>query len=66
MSRRWMNLSLLLVVALLTGCATVDIDQQLATSNQEAAAFTGGKASLARTDAQRQALKLTAPCCAAA
>ena len=50
---RAFRLSALLVAAALAGCATVDIDQQLATTNQEAAAFTGGQLALARTDEQR-------------
>ena len=51
MSRR-LALWCLLAVAL-TGCATVDIDQQLATANQDAAAFTGGRLALARSDEVR-------------
>ena len=54
MSRRFVQSLVLLAVTLLAGCATVDFDQQLATSNQDAAAFTAGKLSLALTDEQRQ------------
>ena len=39
--------------ALLAGCATVDVDQHVATANQDAAAFTAGQLALARTEDER-------------
>ena len=52
MSRRLPRLGALLAAALLAGCASVDIDRQLARANQDAAQFTGGQLELARSDAQ--------------
>jgi outer membrane protein TolC len=40
---------------LLAGCASVDIDQAVAETNDALPGFTGGKLELARTDAQRAA-----------
>jgi outer membrane protein TolC len=43
-------------LAILTGCASVNFDQSVATSNQVAADFTQGKLSLAQTKDQRDVL----------
>lgn len=50
------------VVALvaLSGCASVNFDQAVAQTNDEAAAFTAGKLSLAQTDQQRKAFDRSA------
>ena len=45
---------------LLAGCATVDINQSVARTNQEARDLTGGKLSFARSDAERAALQNSA------
>ena len=45
---------------LLAGCATVDINQSVARTNQEAGDLTGGKLSFARSDAERAALQNSA------
>lgn len=42
-------------ILLLAGCATVDINQSVARSNQEARDFTSGKLNLAQSDAHRVA-----------
>lgn len=44
-----------LALAVLSGCASVSLEQQLARTNEEAASFTGGKLALARTDNERTA-----------
>ena len=44
-------------VLLLTGCATVDINQSIARVNQDAGSVTGGKLTLARTDRERNELR---------
>ena len=38
----------------LSGCASVSLEQQLARTNEDAAGFTDGKLALARTDGERQ------------
>jgi len=43
----------LLTVMIIGGCASVDFDMSLGTTNQTAAAFTQGKLSLAQTEEQR-------------
>lgn len=43
----------LLTVVIIGGCASVDFDKSLSTTNQMAAGFTGGKLSLAKTEEQR-------------
>ena len=43
-----------LALLILTGCATADIEQNLARTNKEAASFTDGKLNLARDDDQRE------------
>jgi outer membrane protein TolC len=43
-----------LALLILTGCATADIEQNLARTNTEAASFTDGKLNLARDDDQRE------------
>ena len=45
----------LLALMVLTGCATVNVDDSLARTNREAPAFTGGKLALARNDDDRRA-----------
>jgi len=47
-------------VLLLAGCATVDINQAVARTNQEARDLTGGKLSFAQSDAERAALQNSA------
>ena len=57
MSSRMVRLRLpaaALLVTGLFGCATVDFDQSIDRTNREAAEFTGGKLTLARTNAQRE------------
>ena len=49
-----------IALALLSACASVDFDRSIARSNQDAAAFTNGQLSLARTDEQRDAMQRTA------
>lgn len=49
-----------LLMALLPGCARVNIEDSLAKTNHTAAEFTEGHLSLAQTDAQRAAMKKTA------
>ena len=51
--RRTFRVAALAAAVVLAGCATVDIDHQLATTNQDAAAFTGGQLTLVRTEEQR-------------
>ena len=46
-------------LAVLTGCASVNFDQSIAKTNQEAADFTAGGLSLAQTQAQRDARERT-------
>ena len=50
----------LATLAALSGCASVDFDRAVATTNQDAAGFTNGRLALARTDAQRAAQAQTA------
>ena len=50
--------AILLIVV--SGCATVDFEQSVVKTNQDAAAFTQGKLILAQTDTQRSALERTA------
>ena len=45
---------------LLAGCATVDINQSVARTNQEARDFTTGKLNLAQSDTQRATLQSSA------
>ena len=52
-------LASLISVAIVSGCASVDFDRQIAKSNQDAAAFTNGQLSLAQTDEQRAAFQRT-------
>ena len=53
---RWRVLgSAALVGLLLTGCASVNIDQTISDTNADKSAFTQGKLALSRTDQQRQA-----------
>lgn len=47
-------------LAVLTGCASVNFDQSIAKTNQDAADFTAGRLSLAQTHAQRDARERTA------
>ena len=47
-------------VAIVSGCASVDIDRQIARSNQDAVAFTNAQLSLAQTDEQRDVFQRTA------
>ena len=42
-------------ILVLAGCASIDIDETLADTNNANSTFTGGKLELSRTDAQRQA-----------
>lgn len=44
-----------LTTTVLTGCATFDVNDSIAWTNEEAAVFTGGNLELARTDQQRAA-----------
>jgi Outer membrane efflux protein len=48
------------VALLLTGCATVDIDQSIARVNRDAVSVTGGKLKLARSDRERDELQSAA------
>lgn len=50
---RWVFTTL--AAAVLSGCASVNFDQSLSSTNQEAESFTQGKLNLARTDAERDA-----------
>ena len=50
---RW--LLTITAAAVLSGCASVDFEQSLATTNREADGFTEGKLSLVRTDTERNA-----------
>lgn len=54
------TLAVLISLVLLSGCASVDFDQSLATTNQEAANFTQGHLALGRTAPQRAGLDATA------
>ena len=47
-------------LAVLTGCASVNFDQSIAKTNQDAADFTAGRLTLAQTQAQREARERTA------
>ncbi len=47
-------------LVVLTGCASVNFDQSIAKTNQDAADFTAGRLSLAQTQAQRDARERTA------
>jgi len=47
-------------LAVLTGCASVNFDQSIAKTNQDAAEFTAGRLSLAQTHEQRDARERTA------
>ncbi len=47
-------------ILLLAGCATVDINQSVARTNQEARDFTSGKLNLAQSDVHRAALQSSA------
>ena len=49
-----------LVLAVLSGCASINIEQNLARTNNEAAAFTDGKLALARTTDQDNARRKAA------
>jgi outer membrane protein TolC len=42
---------------ILSGCASVSIDQSLERTNRDAVAFTGGRLTLATSEAQREAMK---------
>jgi len=44
-----------IALGLLSGCASVSLEQQLARANEDAASFTEGRLALARTDQARQA-----------
>ncbi len=55
---KWVAASVSLLV--LTGCASVNFDQSIAKTNQEAADFTDGKLALAQTQEQRDARARTA------
>ena len=50
----------LLAALALAGCASADLDGQLAAANRDAAGFTGGKLALARTDAERTRMQAEA------
>ena len=50
------TLPALLTVMIIGGCARVDFNKSLSTTNQMAAGFTQGKLSLAQTDEQRAAM----------
>ena len=54
------TLAVLISMVVLSGCASVDFDQSLATTNQEAANFTQGHLALGRTASQRAGLDATA------
>ncbi|GAA3947366.1 TolC family protein [Allohahella marinimesophila] len=54
------RLSGLLLVALLGGCASVDIDESIQHTNEQAADFTGGQLQLAQTDDQRSTMQARA------
>jgi outer membrane protein TolC len=47
-------------LAVLSGCASVNFDQSVAKTNEEANGFTSGKLALAQTSKQREAFDLTA------
>ena len=47
-------------LAVLSGCASVNFDQSVAQTNEEATAFTSGKLALAQTDHQREAFDRSA------
>ncbi len=47
-------------LVILTGCASVNFDQSIAKTNQDAADFTAGRLTLAQTHAQREARERTA------
>ena len=47
-------------LAVLTGCASVNFDQSIAKTNQDATDFTAGRLTLAQTNEQRDASKRTA------
>ena len=47
-------------LAALSGCASVDFDQSVARTNQDAASFTNGKLTMAQTGEQRDTLAQTA------
>jgi len=47
-------------LVVLTGCASVNFDQSIAKTNQDAADFTAGQLALAQTQAQREARERTA------
>jgi outer membrane protein TolC len=47
-------------LAVLSGCASINFDQSLAKTNQDAAGFTNGKLTLAQTKEQRATLENTA------
>jgi outer membrane protein TolC len=49
-----------LALAMLSGCASVSLEQQLARTNEEAASFTGGRLALARTDEERHTRRQSA------
>ena len=49
-----------LALAVLSGCASVNFDQAVAKTNEEASAFTSGKLALAQTDQQRKAFDSSA------
>ena len=51
---------LAVAVLLLTGCATANLEQSLARTNNEAASFTEGKLSLARDDDEHERRRLAA------
>jgi outer membrane protein TolC len=58
-SRARLGLSAI-ALAVLSGCATVDLGQRLSTANSEAASFTDGRLSLARTAEEREARRAAA------
>jgi outer membrane protein TolC len=58
--RRLAGSATVIALAVLSGCATVDIERSLARTNAEAAGFTDGHLALARTDAQREERKQVA------
>ena len=55
MHRHTQRMSLVAMALLLAGCASVDIDQTIAGTNEATRTFTQAKVELSRTDAQRQA-----------
>ena len=54
------TLAVMVLLAVLSGCASVDFDQSLKTANKEAADFTQGKLALGRTAQERASLDETA------